>query len=376
MTGIVIQSKQEMKEVQTLLSKQMPHYRQAYSDRTAWVMACISELAYIRFNPLIEGFKTDKLIEKITSVDTKSSGIGKIRDILKTFSYDHEQEERVLKNELDQLNYKLVKTFDSDGTQAILIENDKHIVLAFRGTESNSIKDIKADAKAIAKKDSSGGKIHSGFEEAYQKVAFSIEKALDAPDLKEKPLFITGHSLGGALATIAAKKLSHTGGNSACYTFGAPRVGDANWVSNIKTPLYRVVNAADCVTMLPPSSETITLMGWVLGLIPNIGSQVRSWLLDKFDGYIHGGNMRYLTNCTAGDYDKVKLLYSVSWFYRIKALFIKKLSYKKPLSDHAISTYRKKLFIVAKTRNQQTDYSHASGASGVDATPEPQGYPT
>ena len=75
------------------------------------------------------------------------------------------------------------------------------------------------------------------------------------------PLFITGHSLGGALAMIAAKKITHKGGNAACYTFGSPRVGDEVWISNIKTPLYRVVNAADCVTMLPPGAVPIEIFG-------------------------------------------------------------------------------------------------------------------
>ena len=71
-----------------------------------------------------------------------------------------------------------------------------------------------------------GGKIHSGFNEAFSQVSVEIQTILNKEEYKNKPLFITGHSLGGALAVIAAKKLTHKGGMAACYTFGSPRVGD------------------------------------------------------------------------------------------------------------------------------------------------------
>ena len=51
MSNILINSKKEQERVEELLKKGVPHYRQAYSDRMAWLMACMSELAYIRFNP-------------------------------------------------------------------------------------------------------------------------------------------------------------------------------------------------------------------------------------------------------------------------------------------------------------------------------------
>lgn len=42
----------ERNRANNLLDKSLPTCRQAYSDRTAWLMACLSELAYRRFNPL------------------------------------------------------------------------------------------------------------------------------------------------------------------------------------------------------------------------------------------------------------------------------------------------------------------------------------
>ncbi|MGL1957304.1 MAG: lipase family protein [Colwellia sp.] len=351
MKHVIAQSSAEVEMVNKLLIKEVPNYRQAYSDRTSWLMACFSELAYLRFNPIFKNNQQKELITKYLedfSKKAKKSSLFKLLDIV---DYDHEAEMEILIAELGSLNAKLLRTFDSNGTQAILVSTDKFITLAFRGTEATSIKDIKSDAKAITTKCDSGGNIHSGFKEAFEEVALKIQNTLNEEELANKPLFITGHSLGGALATIAAKKLIHAGGIASCYTFGSPRVGDEEWISNIKVPFYRVVNAADCVTMMPPSSVMISSLSWLLGFIPQVGKSIRSFILSKFGGYLHGGNMRYLTNCSGGNYDAVHLLYSVSFFYRIKMLYVNALPWSKPLADHSISLYRKKLAIVGTNRN-------------------------
>ena len=328
MTNIIAKSVADLERISNLLGKSTPSYRQAYSDRTAWLMACLSELAYVKFNPLFE-------------------------------TNDHNQKKGQLGKELTALEMKLEATFDNDGTQAILVSNNKFIALAFRGTEANSIKDIKADTNAKIIQCKTGGKIHSGFKKAFDTVAEDVQDKIDQNEYKDKPLFITGHSLGGALATIAAKKLSHERGIAACYTFGSPRVGNDEWIADIKVPIYRVVNAADCVTMLPPGDELITIATWVLRGIAwfritfiSRGAELLSrWLLSNFAGYLHGGDMRFMTNCKSGQYEDVKLLNSVSIFRRLKGLFIKKFSWKKSLSDHSMDKYRKKLMIIAERRN-------------------------
>ncbi|MCY9846394.1 lipase family protein [Vibrio caribbeanicus] len=340
----------------TLLELDLPSYRQAYSDRTAWLMAAFSELAYIRFNPALpsklQKIGLDEALKRLIDQSTTSNTL-KVISIIEGLLWNHEEEKTQLINELSTLNEsKLVQTFDTElGTQAILVETPSSYVLAFRGTEATSLNDIKADAKATTIKCRTSGKIHEGFHEAFESVQEKLNAALKELD-KSKPLFITGHSLGGALATIAAKRLKFKYGIAACYTFGAPRVGDKEWIATIKTPIYRIVNAADSVTMLPPNGVTIGVLSAGVGFIPWIGSKAKKFLLEKFSGYIHGGNMRYLTNCKKGEYEDVQLLYSVSFLFRLKAVLIGKLPYKKFLSDHSISIYRKKLEIVALKRNQ------------------------
>ena len=325
-----------------------PSSRKAYSDRTAWLMACLSELAYVKFNPLLK--EKNYLIERISGL-IDDGKLKSLQALVNQFGYDHDEEKKDLEQTLTFMGFNLGKTFDKNGTQAFIVSNSSFAVLAFRGTQADSIKDIKADAKAVLVDCESGGKVHQGFNDAFKTVALDIQDELDDKKYRNLPLYITGHSLGGALATIAAKKLSHEAGLAACYTFGAPRVGDEEWISQIKTPLYRVVNAADCVTMLPPGDEIITAVSWGTGFIPHIGEKLSSWLTTKVGGYLHCGNMRYLTNCQKGAYADVRLLYSVSLLYRIKGWFIKKLPWKKFLSDHAIAVYRKKLFVIAETRN-------------------------
>ena len=72
----------ERNRANDLLDKSLPTYRQAYSDRTAWLMACLSELAYLRFNPLFSGGKKEEwFIENISRLidDGSKSSLLKTR---------------------------------------------------------------------------------------------------------------------------------------------------------------------------------------------------------------------------------------------------------------------------------------------------------
>lgn len=342
-----------------VLEKELPAYRQAYSDRTAWLMACFSELSYIRFNELLPGKVQPfflKHLDDLAEGEKVSAGQKKIiLGLINNLGYDPAAEKKDLEAASIYLGYSLLECFSTHktGTQAILLKNANRLVLAFRGTETNSFKDIRADAKAVSVKCVTSGRVHAGFKEAFEDVQDEIESFLrQDSSLSSLPLFITGHSLGGALATIAAKRLDHTGGIAACYTFGAPRVGDDEWINELKAPLYRLVNAADCVTMLPPGAVTVSALSFLVNFIPNVGNKASAFIQSKFGGYLHGGNMRYLTNCAPGSFDKVMLLYSVHLYYRIKGLVHNFLPWTNLLSDHSIKTYRKKLTIIAVRRNK------------------------
>ncbi|MDR5884774.1 lipase family protein [Vreelandella janggokensis] len=351
MPKLIVETSGELSQAKELLDKCIPMYREAYSDRTAWLMACFAELAYMKFNPPII---TENMSRKVGSrllVGRKNDRLlkGAIQLAVKKFAYDHEEEKRLLEEQLELLDAELVTTFNANGSQAILIKTNDFVVLSFRGTEPLELKDIKADAHAILTRCVTEGKVHTGFHKAYNSIEKDVNQALE--EFTELPLFITGHSLGGALATIAAKRVTHVGGNAACYTFGAPRVSDDHWLMTMKTPIYRVVNSSDGVTMVPPPDKIITPLSWVLGFIPAVGDKLKSALREKFGKYIHGGDMRFLTNVKTGEYHKARLLTHVDIFYRLKGWMRKQFTWKKFGTDHSMSVYRSKLAFIALRRN-------------------------
>ena len=136
---------------------------------------------------------------------------------------------------------------------------------------------------------------------------------------------------------------------AACYTFGSPRVGDEDWSYDIKTPIYRVINAFDCVTTLPPKGQLINIFRFILSYIPFIGKSLKN-LLAHFGGYAHIGDIRYMTSCKSGKYNHVKMTNRIP---RLKHLFLffQPKNIDKLVIDHSIAIYRKKLAVIAIRRN-------------------------
>jgi pimeloyl-ACP methyl ester carboxylesterase len=96
------------------------------------------------------------------------------------------------------------------------------------------------------------GRVHIGFKKAFDDVKADVVAEL-RKHLGEMPLYITGHSLGAALATVAVQEIEEEFNDqvAACYTFGSPRVGDGKYERAIKVPFYRIVNSTDIVTLIP-----------------------------------------------------------------------------------------------------------------------------
>ena len=96
--------------------------------------------------------------------------------------------------------------------------------------------------------------VHQGF-----KVLFDRIWPLVEPHLRDQPgpVFYIGHSLGGALATLAALERPPSGG---LYTFGCPRVGNTAFreqLAGAGVTHHRFVNHHDIVTLLPHSLEKL-----------------------------------------------------------------------------------------------------------------------
>jgi len=190
---------------------QLPVMRAAYSDRTAWLMARCSQLAYVEFE----------------------SG-----------------QEAQLRAGLQELGLTYLQFFSKNATCAFLARNERFAVLAFRGT-TKDFRTILDDIKIRFYRDRNGARTSTGFSEAYKFVQQEIANAVSAlePDL---PLYITGHSLGGALAAIASTRILPSDRIAACYTYGCPRVGDGEFAFQLwKVPVYRQVHRSDVVPHAP-----------------------------------------------------------------------------------------------------------------------------
>lgn len=148
---------------------------------------------------------------------------------------------------LATIGFKESRFFNGGRTQCAIIESidaPSVAILAFRGTDH--IQDWMANLTAFPVNWEQGGKVHYGFKEEFTEVWADIAAYLDTLTV---PIIYTGHSLGGALALLAASVKPP----QMVYTFGAPRVGDQQFVDSLKNvPIYRVMNNRDIVPTLPP----------------------------------------------------------------------------------------------------------------------------
>lgn len=177
----------------------------------------------------------------------------------------YETDPAALRQWLAGHGFELRRQFDAGGTQGFLAISARSAVLAFRGTEKK-LEDWITDAKfeLVAHGDPAvPGKIHRGFKEALALVTADVDAALDSLQGRRLLLHVTGHSLGAALATLAALRCSGRAATAdllhTLHTFGSPRVGDeaftAAFAARLRERTYRVVNNEDLVTRVPTRTQ-------------------------------------------------------------------------------------------------------------------------
>ena len=159
------------------------------------------------------------------------------------------------------------------GTDGFIATNEAGLaVLAFRGTEGNKPEDILADAFVMPQPwtprnaTSPAGRVSAGFAHVYGCVRDAIGQVLDPHG---GDLLITGHSLGAALATLAAADHAGRTPKPKLITFGSPRVGDGAFASLVTGPAYRFVDCCDLVTRVPPKAfDPSSIEDLLTSLIP------------------------------------------------------------------------------------------------------------
>src|ERR1700683_3282847 len=157
----------------------IPTWRAAYSDRTAAMLAAFSQLAYVPF-------------ENVRAPE------GQPRP-------EVHGGRQLLAENLRADGFELRGLINQDDVQVFLAVNpDEFAVLAFRGTANWDDWKINLNAPLIALPEHKGVRVHRGFWTAFAALAADIRALIDTPDLSDLGLYITSHSLGGALAPIAS----------------------------------------------------------------------------------------------------------------------------------------------------------------------------
>jgi predicted lipase len=149
-----------------------------------------------------------------------------------------------------------------------IIQSEDKNFLAFRGTETPQewVSDLLTLQTEIndhikGSDDYKGISVHLGIMLQYSAFMNLINQTLEKLGGKA-PLYVTGHSLGGALSVlpsfiIAAYNKEKTLATEVLnYSFAAPRVGNkafATKLVDLVPNCYRIVNCADCIPLLPPT---------------------------------------------------------------------------------------------------------------------------
>jgi hypothetical protein len=120
-------------------------------------------------------------------------------------------------------------------------------LVAFRGTQPGDLRDLIADARANLVEFQNGARVHAGFLAAFRSLEQPIADWIARTGSPR--LVFTGHSLGAAMATVAAALRP----DSRLVTFGSPRVGDPAFAAPFAArEVRRYVDCTDCITRVPP----------------------------------------------------------------------------------------------------------------------------
>ncbi len=160
-------------------------------------------------------------------------------------------------NQIGAARFDKVVGFNTSSSQACVISHDDYVAAVFRGTDELADWLDNVNVKSMP---GPFGEVHRGFYEALMDVWPNMRQAIRQIREEEsprRPLWLAGHSLGGAMATIAASMLADDDEPFfGVYTFGSPRCGDKEFARVYRNDgpqqrTFRFQNNNDIVTRVP-----------------------------------------------------------------------------------------------------------------------------
>jgi pimeloyl-ACP methyl ester carboxylesterase len=154
-------------------------------------------------------------------------------------------------------------TFPYD-TEAAVLSNQRLVLVVFRGTEGvTAWKDWLTNGQHLMRDcpaDWGKVRVHKGFHNALGALYQGVRSEVRSRQTNNQKVYLTGHSLGGALATLCAYRFQRVGSVpvSGVYVFGSPRIGDVGFANAynglLKDKTFRWVKNLDFASKLPVSA--------------------------------------------------------------------------------------------------------------------------
>lgn len=210
--------------------------------------------------------------------------------------------------------------------RGFVASDDETVVLSFRGTvrKINKFEDFVDSLSQwlinfnFAQTSRNGYRVHRGFDGELNSVYREIKTMVRDHGGDRKTLLVTGHSAGGALATLAARRLKEDGVPvDAAFVYASPRVGDEKYRDSYNVPLYRLEYQDDIVPHLPFPPSVMALCDPIIRGVHLISAELfphMSLAALRNVEYVHAGQLFFV------DWDN-SLIRSTSLRDAIDAIF-------------------------------------------------------
>jgi triacylglycerol lipase len=265
----------------------------------------------------------------------------------------------------ERLGASGVAVFAHAATFGFVAELGDEVVVAFRGTAPGEVLNWLTNLD-FAQAPFPPGLTHRGVTRALAAVWGQVEEhalPLLAPG---RTVWFTGHSLGGALATLAAARFASAWDDVRVCTFGAPRVGCPDFAAGYRPRLHRIEHAEDLVCHLPPPPGLLEPL--LLALGATLPAPL-AWLLPAGARYRHVGDLVLIDpdDSVAFAADDGESLASLE--RRLLPLLAGALSPARLLQGHRIDSYLTRLTAAAAGQP-------AAGQTSSPISPLPQRFST